>query len=149
MNRLASLSFLLLAAAASAVAAEKNAPAVKPSAPIKEFRLPTFDKDGKRATFMRASEALFVTPTRIDVKDMHLTAFTKDGSGAFETILLSPAATFLTDKQIVSGEGTVRLIRVDLEVTGEQWSYHHLEKRVLIGNNARVTFQDELKDIIK
>ena len=149
MNRPASISFFLLAAAVSAVAAEKPAPAVKPSAPIKEFRLPTFDKDGKRATFMRASEALFVTPTRIDVKEMHLTAFTKDGSGAFDTIILSPAATVLTDKQIVSGTGPVRLIRVDLEVTGEQWSYNHLEKRVLIGNNARVTFQDELKDIIK
>ena len=149
MNRLVSISLSLLVAAVTAVAAEKASPAVKPSAPIKEFRLPTFDKDGKRATFMRASEALFVTPTRIDVKEMHLTTFTKDGSGAFDTIILSPTATFLTDKQIVSGTGPVRLIRVDLEVTGEQWSYNHLEKRVLIGNNARVTFQDELKDIIK
>ena len=149
MNRLVLLSSLLLVTASAVVAAEKSSPAIKPNAPIKDFRLPTFDQDGKRATFMKASEALYITSTRIDVKDMHLTSFTKDGSGAFETILLSPAATFQTDKQIVSGTGPVRLIRVALEVTGEQWSYNHLEKRVLIGNNARVTFQDELKDIIK
>ena len=124
-------------------------PSIKPSAPIKEFRLPTFDEKGQRATFMRASEALFITPTKIDVKEMNYTSFTKDGTGAFDTIILSPAATFLTDKQIVSGTGPVRLIRINLEVTGEQWSYNHLEKRVLIGNNAHVTFQDELKDIIK
>ncbi|HEY8932619.1 MAG TPA: hypothetical protein VIM44_04820 [Rariglobus sp.] len=146
----------LLAPLATGLAADSTAPkplalppAIKPSAPIKEFRLPTFDAKGQRATFMRATEALFVTPTKIDVKDMNFTSFTKDGTGAFDTIILSPAATFLTDKQIVGGAGPVRLIRVNLEVTGEQWSYNHLEKRVLIGNNARVTFQDELKDIIK
>ena len=38
-------------------------PSIKPSAPIKEFRLPTFDEKGQRATFMRATEALFITPT--------------------------------------------------------------------------------------
>ncbi len=149
MSRPAAIFFFLLACVAPAEAQSPAEPKVKPSAPIKEFRLPTFDKDGKRATFMRAGEALFVSPTQIDVKDMHLSMFTKDGTGAFDTVLLAPSATLLTDKQIVSGKESVRLIRLDVEVTGEQWSYNHLEKRVLIGNNARVIFQDELSDIIK
>lgn len=149
MNRLASISLLLALAAASAPAAEPAAPKVKPSAPVKDFRLPTFDKAGKRATFMKADEALFVTPTQIDVKNMQFTLFTKDGTGSFDSVLLAPVATFLTDKQIVRGNDSVRLLRVNVEVTGEQWSYNHPEKRVLIGNNVKVTFQDELKDIIK
>lgn len=149
MNRLAFISVFLLAAATLVTAAESAAPKIKPSAPVKDFRLPTFDKDGKRATFMKASEALFVTNTRIDVKEMNFTLFTKDGTGAFDTLLLAPTATFLTDKQIVSGNDSMRLLRVNVEVTGEQWSYNHIEKRVLIGKNVRVTFQDELKDIIK
>ncbi|MDF3059035.1 MAG: hypothetical protein K0R17_3250 [Rariglobus sp.] len=148
MNRPLAI-FLALLACAAPSAAQTTAPKVIPSAPIKNFRLPTFDKEGKRATFMRAGEALFITPTQIEVKDMHFTLFTKDGTGAFDTVLLAPSATFLTDQRIVSGKDSVRLIRINLEVTGEQWSYNHLEKRVLIGNNARVTFQDELKDIIK
>lgn len=149
MSRIFLISLLLLAAAGFAAAAEPVAPKIKPSAPVKDFRLPTFDKDGKRATFMKASEALFVTNTRIDVKEMNFTLFTKDGTGAFDTLLLAPTATFLTDKQIVSGHDSMRLLRVNVEVTGEQWSYNHIEKRVLIGKNVRVTFQDELKDIIK
>jgi len=148
VNRLLTLVLTVLALAAP-VAAQTGAPTIKPSAPIKEFRLPTFNKDGKRATFMRAGEALFVTSTQIDVKDMQFTLFTKDGTDAFDTVLLAPSATFVTDKQIVSGKESVRVIRVDLEVTGEQWTYNHPEKRVLIGKNARVIFQDELKDIIK
>lgn len=147
MKRTAALLLALLAAASAP--AQTAAPKVKASAPVKDFRLPAFDKDGKRTSFLRAGEALFVTTTRIDVKDMNFTLFTKDGTGAFDTILLAPTATFLTDKQILSGRDSVRLLRVNIEVTGEQWSYNHAEKRVLIGNNVRVTFQDELKDIIK
>ena len=137
---------LLASAPLARSAPESTAPA---ATPIKDFRLPSFDKDGKRTTFMRATEALIVTPTRIEVKDMQFTVFTKDGTGAFDTLLLTPAATFLTDKQFVSGSESVRLIRENLEVTGEQWSYDHPQKRVLIKKNARVIFQDELKDIIK
>jgi hypothetical protein len=148
VNRLVIIFTTLLAFAAPS-SAQIATPKIVPSAPIKEFRLPTFDKDGKRATFMRAGEALFVTPTQIDVKDMQFTLFTKDGTGAFDSLLLAPSATFLTDKQIVSGKQSVRVVRINVEVTGEQWSYNHLDKRVLIGNNARVIFQDELKDIIK
>lgn len=145
------LLFLVIVLLAPAAFAEP-APSAPPSVagtPIKEFRLPSFDKNGKRSTFMRATEALIVSPTRIDVKDMQFTVFTKDGTGAFDSVLLTPSATFLTDKQFVSGSESVRLIRVNLEITGEQWSYNHPEKRVLIAKNARVTFQDELKDIIK
>ncbi|HEY9250635.1 MAG TPA: hypothetical protein VIO38_15955 [Rariglobus sp.] len=149
MNRRPAIFLALLVCAASARGQVIKTPKVIPSAPIKEFRLPTFDKEGKRATFLRAGEALFVTPTQVDVKDMQFSLFTKDGTGAFDTLLLAPSATLLIDKQILSGHESVRLIRIDLEVTGEQWSYNHLEKRVLIGNNARVTFQDELRDIIK
>jgi hypothetical protein len=148
VNRLVVIFITLLAFAAPA-SAQNVAPKVKPSAPIKELRLPTFDKDGKRAAFMHAREALYVTSTQIDVKDMQFTLFTKDGTGAFDSLLLAPSATFLTDKQIVSGKESVRVVRINVEVTGEQWSYNHPEKRVLIGNNARVIFQDELKDIIK
>lgn len=126
-----------------------TAPKARPSAPIKDLTLPTFDQDGKRATFLRADEALFVTQTQIDAKNVNFTVFTKDGTGAFDTILIAPSATFYTDKQFVTGRESVRVLRVNLEVTGEDWSYDHAAKRVVINKNARVTFQDELKSILK
>ncbi len=149
MKRPALTLSVLLCLTAALASAQTPAPKVKANAPAKNLTLPTFDKAGKRATFMKAGEALFVTPTQIEVKDMQFTLFTKDGTGAFDSVLLAPTATFLTDKQIVSGRDFVRLLRANIEVTGEQWSYNHPEKRVLIGNNVKVTFQDELKDIIK
>lgn len=148
MNRPLLFALVLLAGLQPLVA-QDPAPKIKPAAPIKDLSLPAFDKKGNRAYLLRAGEALFVTRTQIDVKNMHFTLFTKDGTGAFDTVLLAPSATFLTDKESVSGKETVRIIRLDLEVTGEDWSYKHADKRVLIGKNARVTYLDELKDIIK
>ena len=123
-------------------------PSIQSSAPIKNFRLPGFDKAGKRTTFLRAGEALIVSENRIDITDLHLTLFSADGAGRIDTQLTSPAATALIEDQVVSGPSTVRFLRDDLEVTGEKWSYSHKEKRVLIENNARVLFRGELNDVI-
>jgi hypothetical protein len=148
VKRLIPLALLLLASLPP-LGATDPAPSIKPSAPIKNFRLPTFNKAGTRTTFIRADEARFVTASEIHVKDVQFTIFTKDGTGGFDTVLLAPRAIFKTDKQVVSGDEMFRLIRMDIEVTGEQWSYHHAEKRVFIGRNARVIYQEPLKDIIK
>jgi hypothetical protein len=148
VKRLSSHFIGLLAGASLLVAAEST-PQVRPNAPIKEFRLPSFDKDGQKSSFLRAAEALFVSPTQVEVKELQLTLFSKDGTGGFNTVLLAPNATFFTDQQVVRGQDLFRLIRLDVEVTGEQWSYHHLEKRVFIAKNARVIFQEELKAILK
>ena len=129
--------------------AKSDRPQIKTSVPIKDLKIPAFDKNGHRTTYMRAGEALIISDNRIDVKDMQFTLFTKGGTDTFDTVLLAPSATFIKDKEFVSGNDSVRLIRENLEVTGEQWSYSHPEKRVLIAKNARVTFQDELKEIIK
>ncbi len=143
------LLVLLLVLSISVSVSAQSSPEVKSSAPVKNFRLPTFNKEGRRTTFLRAGEAVIVSNTRIDVKGMNLTMFTNDDSGRIESVLLSPSATVLTEQKIVNGQESVRFIRDDVEVTGEQWTYLHQQKRVLIENNARVTFRDELKDILK
>ena len=148
MKRLSHVTLFMLLGLVPSFAADP-VPKVKASAPIKEFKLPVFDKAGLKTAYLRAAEGLFVSTSQIDVTEMQVTLFTKDGTGGFETILLAPTASFRTDQQIVSGKDSMRLIRLDIEVTGEQWSYNHPEKRVLIAKNTRVTFQEELNDIIK
>ena len=43
----------------------------------------------------------------------------------------------------------MRLIRDDIEVTGEGWTYFYNEKKVLIARNAHVVFHSALPDILK
>lgn len=144
-------------ASASAAATGKPTPTPKPRGiqqikttdPIKDLRIPSFDKDGKRTTFIRADEAMIISQNQIDVKNLHFTLFTKDGSGSFDTVLLAPSATLIRDKEFVSGQESVRLLRADVEVTGEQWSFDKPAQRVIINKNAKVIFQEELKSVIK
>ena len=137
----------LLAPATAATAAGADAP---PSEPIKNFVLPTFTPvAGYRSMLLRGSEAHMLTPTLIQLDNMNLTVFSGDASNRVDSILLSPIARVALDEHTAGGPGAVRLIRDDLELTGEQWTYDQAEKRISIARNVRVVFHTELKDLLK
>lgn len=116
--------------------------------PVMDFRLPTFTKDGHRSMLLQGTKAV-VAPGRIDLVNLNLTLFKGDTANSVETIILSPAAIAHPEAETVQGDGPVRVIRDDLEITGTGWSYDHRQKRVSIAANARVVFQAPLPDILK
>ncbi len=138
-----SLAPLLLFAAAPAT----PPPTGNPTA-VNQSTLQTFSPDGFRSMLLRAS-AMNGTRERVEATDMNLSIFTGDATERIETILLSPAATFLPDTNVASGEKSVRFIRDDLEASGTRWTYDHKEKRISLDGNVRVVFHAELKDILK
>jgi hypothetical protein len=66
-----------------------------------------------------------------------------------DSVLLSPQATFLINERIARGAQTVRLIRDDIEVQGQDWTYFYNEKKVLINRGAHVVFHAALPDMLK
>lgn len=153
----ASLAALSCAALVIRAQTPKSAPelaAPASSAPVavpaKNWILPLFTaKDGFRTMTLRGSEVRPVGPARIDVTDLSITVFSGDAAAHVETILLSPAAIFLPKEKRATGEKTVRLIRDDIEVTGEGWTYDHLGKKISLARNVRVVFRAQLNDILK
>ena len=74
------------------------------------------------------------------------------GGGAaakVESVLLSPAASFFPKEQIARGRSSVRLLRDDLEMNGEQWTYDHTAKKVSIAQGGRVSFAAQMPDLLK
>lgn len=118
------------------------------NSPVESFRLPTFTKEGHRAMLLQGSQALVGT-NQVELQGMTLTIFTGDGSNTVETVILSPQATIQLDRELVQGESTVRVIRDDIEITGQGWSYDHAGKKVSITRNARIVFQAQLPDLLK
>ncbi|MBI2512982.1 MAG: LPS export ABC transporter periplasmic protein LptC [Opitutae bacterium] len=118
-------------------------------APIVNFRLPTFTPEGYRQWLVRGTEARLISTKEIDIRELTLTVFTADATDRIETMILSPSAKVLTDSQVVSGPGTIRVIRDDLDATGANWTYDHKEKRVSMRQNVRVTFRAELKNFLQ
>lgn len=122
------------------------------NAPVKKFRLPSFNDQGFRTSLLEGDEAQVISPSQIDMKEMHMTLFSGDENNAVDTTLLASTATvrLLEKNQItVEGGNSVRLIREDLDVSGENWSYQHAEKRLTLGKNVRVVIRAELGDILK
>jgi len=150
VNRLL-LPFALLASTALQAQAPVASSAPAPAGPpAKNWILPLFtDKDGFRTMTLRGSEVRPVGPDRIDVADLSITVFSGDAAARVDTVLLSPAAKFFPKENRASGENSVRLIRDDIEVTGDGWSYEQVAKRVFIATNVRVVFRAQLKDILK
>ena len=83
------------------------------------------------------------------VVNLNLTFFSGDAATTVETIILSPAATFLPEAKLAHGEESVRFIRDDVEASGTRWVYNHGEIKISLDGDVRVTFRAELKDILK
>jgi hypothetical protein len=124
---------------------------VTASAPVINFKLPVLNEQGMRTSMLRGSEAHYINDTQIDLVGMQYTTFVEDGTNAVDTTLLAPVASvFIVNNKVkVHGDEGVRLIRQDIDVTGEKWTYDHDQKKILIERNVRVIFCIELKDILK
>jgi hypothetical protein len=123
--------------------------ALTADAPVINFRLPTFTKEGFRSWLLCGSEGLYVNQNQLSVTDLNLTIFSGDAANRVESVFLSPSATaFINDAQVQS-PGRLRLINNDFEVTGEDWLYDHRQKKVSIHKNVRVVFHAQLKDLLR
>lgn len=160
MNRLRLLLGLFAVGAAlggGALLGRAQAPKPAPAAsappvavPAKNWVLPLFTaKDGFRTMTLRGSEVRPIGTQRVEVIDLSITVFSGDAAATVETMLLSPAASFFPKEKRATGEKSVRLIRDDIEVTGEGWTYDHEGKRVSLARNVRVVFRAQLNDILK
>lgn len=135
--------FVALAVAASGYAAATASP------PAKNWVLPLFSKEGHRTLTARGSEARIINDQQFDVTDLNLTVFSTTVANQVETIILSPAASFLVDDKIARGEHSVRFLNDNLEATGTRWVYDHGRKKVSLDGRVRIVINAQLSSILK
>jgi len=139
----------LLAAAAWAAALGAGAQDIPVAPPARDWTLPLFTKDGYRQMTLKGDQVQPVTSDRVDIVGVNVTVFSGAADERVDSVLLSPEATFLINERIARGSRTVRLIRDDVEVKGEDWTYFYNEKKVLINRGAHVVFHAALPNILK
>ena len=151
---LRAITVLLLVLCSALNAADSG---VAANAPVINFKLSLLDEQGNRTGLLRGSEARYISSSQIDLVAMQYITFIDNGTNEIDSTLLAPTASVLMEngKARVHGDDSVRLIRKNVEVTGEQWTYEHsgknnsTPKKIVIERNVRVVFQIELKDILK
>jgi hypothetical protein len=152
------ISSLLLSPSALLPGADTAPPPPPPAlvasptaAPAVNWVLPLFtDKEGHRSMTLRGTE---VRPAgkNIAVTDLLITVFSGDAAARVESMLLSQQAVFYPKENRATGDGSVRLINDDAEITGTGWSYEHGEqvKKVSLRQNVRIIVRAQLNDILK
>ena len=121
------------------------------SAPAVNWVLPLFsDKEGFRTMTLRGNEVRPVGKN-IAVTELFITIYSGDAAARVESMLLSPQALFQPKENRASGDGAVRYINDDAEITGTGWSYDHGEKvkKVSLQKNVRIILKAQLNDILK
>jgi hypothetical protein len=136
---------VLLAAAAAPGTPE---PSGIPTAGL-NFNLKTFTPKGYLDYFLSGSRAAKTGSDRYEVTDMRLVRYKGDASNAIESIVLATTAGYQQDKKVASGTSGVRLIRDDLEVSGQRWTYDQLGESLVVENNVEVTIHSVLPGILK
>lgn len=120
-----------------------------PLAPALNWVAPLFTKDNHRSMTLRGAKASFPTTSEVEVVDLNLMVFSGDALNRVETILLSPAATFLPRQNLARGDAGVRVIRDDLEAAGLHWTYDHAQKKVSLHGRVRIVFNAEINGLLK
>ena len=124
-------------------------PRISAPAPVKDYSISFFSEAGYHDMQVKGATADVSDPKRIAVTGLILTLFSGDEAQQVETVILSPEALVEPDPQLVSGPSAVRLVRDDLELTGENWQYEHAAKKILIHRKARIVFCAPLVDLLK
>jgi|NGEPerStandDraft_6_1074524.scaffolds.fasta_scaffold08096_3 hypothetical protein len=138
-----------LPGAGSLRAAEERSTSFTANAPVINFRVSTFTRDGFRSWLLCGAEGTYVNDTQLDVVDLNLTVFAGNASNKVESVFLSPSAVALIGAGRVRGPKELRLITDDFEATGEDWLYDHRQKKVSIHRDVRVVFHARLNDILR
>jgi lipopolysaccharide export system protein LptC len=136
------LGLLTCAGLLAANAASTLAPAINWVAPL-------FTKDNFRSMTVRGAKASFPSTSEVEVVDLDLTVFSGDAAKKIETVIRSPAATFLPKQNLARGEVGVRVVRDDLEASGIHWVYDHAQKKVSLHGRVRIVFNAEFKGLLK
>lgn len=147
------LTFCAAFCATAAANAADTAPGAKraiETGPALGWVYPVFtDKEGFHLYTLRGAAARIDGVDKVHVTDFSAVIFSGDARERVDTVLLSPQATFFPKLNRASGSSTIRVIHDDTEVVGRGWTYDRKAQRVTLAHDVRVTFQAQMKDILK
>ncbi len=122
---------------------------MEPDAPVKNFILPRFGENGDRIWILRGRLGIYVNDARIDVEGMQLQLFKDGAPDELDLQIESPSATIHPEKNRASGPGTLVVLGSRFSLTGQVWEWKGEEDTIIVKKNARVSFSENLSDILR
>lgn len=129
-----------------------NAPVgaqMEPDAPVRNFILPRFGENGDRIWTLRGRLGIYLSDARIDVEGMQLKLFKDGAPDELNLQIESPTASIHPEENRASGPGTLVVLGSTFSLTGQNWEWKGEEDTIIVKENARVAFSENLADILR
>lgn len=139
------LAFLLLLIECQFLNASNN---FVPDAPVINFKLPMFNKEGHRTWFLTGDQGIYVSENEVDVLGMKITIFSGDARDLSEATIESPKAVMFINQNKASSDDTIEVTGQTYHLTGKDWTWDGNLKKMSINKNVRVVFEQSMKGLI-
>lgn len=137
--------FLLLIAEYQLLTASNN---FIPDAPVINFKLPMFGKEGYRSWFLSGNQGIYVNEGEVDVLGMKISIFSDDARDLLEATIESPKAILLIHKNKARGDDWIEVVGESYHLTGKDWTWDGKLKKMSIGKDVKVIFDQSLKGLM-
>ncbi len=120
-------------------------------APIENFRLPIFGEDGNRIWDLRGDKGILKDNGEIDVERMILRTFPPGEPTKPDLTIESPKAYIYPEENRAAGPGYLFLQASDesFAIVGRNWEWVNDERKIIIREEARVTFKQAFGSILE
>lgn len=119
-----------------------------PSAPVQNFRLPSFGENGYTQWVLQGGKGIYDSETQIRIEDMALRVYSGDERMALEMTMDSPAATLLTKQKRAISEEAITIVGSNFKVSGVGWSWDGESKEIEVKFDVVVEFTQGMENML-
>lgn len=119
-----------------------------PNAPVINFKLPMWGKEGYRSWFISGDQGIYVNEDEVDVLGMKISIFSDDPRDILEATIESPKAILLIHKNMARGHDSIEVIGEAYHLTGKDWTWDGVIKKMTINKEVKVIFNQSLKGLM-
>lgn len=119
-----------------------------PDAPVINFKLPMFGKEGYRSWFLSGKQGIYVSQDEVDVLGMKINIFSGDARDLLEATIESPKAVMFINENKARGDDSIEVVGESYHLTGKDWTWDGKLKKMTINKEVKVVFDQSLKGLM-
>lgn len=130
--------FAVAVLAAAGLAGVPRVSGQMPKGTVSGFRYPDYDPNGVLRSLVLGESAKVLNESKVEIAALQLEIYRAD---KVETRVTSPFCVFNPQTRAARSESSIRIVRENLTITGEGFSWEPEAQRFVIENKARVVIQ--------
>ena len=116
-----------------------------PDAPIRHFRLPMFGENGYKSWELRGLKGEYLNEEQALIEGLEVIVFSGDEAVREDNRIRSPKAMIYLQESRAESDSSIFAIGPGYEITGRNWSWDGVERKIIVREDVRVSFAGTVK----